>query len=91
MTFHRFYVLLALNKIYVDKSVFIYCYEKSYDVYYQNKFLKAVLYDFSVPIFKDLPEETLIKISDVLEEVFNFVQNSSFYFQFFIKFKNYII
>lgn len=28
-----------------------------------NDFLK------SVPIFKDLPEETLIKISDVLEEV----------------------
>lgn len=24
---------------------------------------------FSVPIFKNLPEETLIKISDVLEEV----------------------
>lgn len=25
---------------------------------------------FSVPIFKDLPEDTLIKISDVLEETF---------------------
>lgn len=24
---------------------------------------------YSVPIFKNLPEETLIKISDVLEEV----------------------
>lgn len=32
----------------------------------------AILYTiFSVPIFKDLPEETLIKISDVLEEVIN--------------------
>lgn len=28
----------------------------------------AIFYLFSVPIFKNLPEDTLIKISDILEE-----------------------
>lgn len=32
--------------------------------------LFTVDYVFSVPIFKNLPEDTLIKISDVLEETF---------------------
>lgn len=41
-------------------------------------------YVFSVPIFKDLPEETLIKISDVLEEVINKIRKELEFFRFYI-------
>lgn len=37
-------------------------------VAYCRYFLMFYFYFPSVPIFKDLPEDTLIKISDVLEE-----------------------
>lgn len=45
------------------------------------------LHFFSVPIFKNLPEETLIKISDVLEEV----RDDSFGKTYFLLYLDYII
>lgn len=40
--------------------------------YFSKNYIDVVIifYYFSVPIFKNLPEDTLIKISDVLEETF---------------------
>lgn len=60
---------LKTSSLRVDKEYFLSREEYRYSTLNCLMKLKQCSFFFSVPIFKNLPEETLIKISDVLEEV----------------------